>query len=108
MTEQKDKKDDSELSAEDLERIKGAILAKWKGEKKCPICLANEWTIAPNCVTPMRLKGLSGSIMIGGGSTYPTAMLVCTNCGYTLNFNLVAIGIVPAKTEPEKEGGGNV
>ncbi len=34
-----------------------------------------------------------GGLVIGGPS-YPQAMLICSNCGHTSYFNLVALGIV--------------
>jgi hypothetical protein len=93
MAEEKDKKDDTKLSSAELDRIREAILAKWTGQKSCPICSTNKWTIGPHIITPMRLEGASGNIMLGGGSIYPSVMLVCENCGFTHYFNLVALGI---------------
>lgn len=103
-----DSPDKTTLSDADQKLIVDALTPKWAGSHECPICKAIHWTLVPYVSTPMELAGLKGGIRIGGGKVQPTATIVCMNCGYTMNFNLVAMGVVPPDSEPTPSGGGNV
>ena len=88
------------LSQEQRERIASWIRGKWKNAV-CPHCLENSWTVSEYVILlraspPASLGGLHL-----GGPGFPTALVICKNCGHTtmLNAIIADLGIVP------KEGG---
>lgn len=68
---------------------------KWTQPKACPICGTNSWlfteagsidTLNAGSVQPMgRLTGV-----------WPIFMVLCRNCAYTMFFNAIFAGVVPA------------
>jgi hypothetical protein len=89
--------------AEILRRIR----SKWTGRRECPICGTNKWEMSPHVVSSVTLRDL----VSGAGAVeamYPSVLLACDNCGNTLSFNLVILGIMPRDTDispmPEEKG----
>jgi len=76
------------------------INEKWQGEKKCPVCKENNWIIT-NDIFEMYKSWGTNRIKIGG-ERYPVIGLVCNNCGYTLFFNPLIVGL-PMSNKEEKE-----
>lgn len=64
--------------------------AKVRNSAICKECGHTGVQLAPDIVTPMTFT--PGGVSIGG-SSYPQAMIVCSNCGHTRYFNLVALGV---------------
>ncbi|MBU1209929.1 MAG: hypothetical protein KJ587_01490 [Alphaproteobacteria bacterium] len=97
--------DDSKLTKDQKDRALAWLNQKWVGNKACPVCAQNHWTIADHAVTPSISHG-SGLII--GGPSYPHALVICNNCGHTLFFNAVLMGILrdekPAKPEEKTDG----
>lgn len=90
------------LPADWQRRFVESINEKIPNAGRCPRCAtgaAGETTmvIGEDAVTPIIWNG---SLNLGGTS-YPQAMLVCRNCGYTTYHNLVVLGIVPPAKKPE-------
>ena len=92
--------DKSELSEADKQNIIDTIMAKWVGPRTCPICTTDNWIIGSHLTTPVRLA--AGGGMQIGGIVYPTAMIVCTNCGFVHHFNTVALKIPPIQNEADQ------
>ena len=66
-------------------------LAKnWTRNRTCPISGHNQWTFADYLVTAPVHSGMSYL----GGPSYPAVLVTCDNCGYTMLFNAVIMGIV--------------
>lgn len=85
---------------------KQVILEWWRRHRNgqtmaCPVCNNPDWIIADHVVQPIT----SASNLIIGGEGYPQIMLVSKQCGYTIYFNAVMIGIIEkvAQKQP-KEG----
>ena len=89
-----------ELTVEQIDIVKAWMKEKWRGGSNCQICQANHWNVAKHLVLPLTYSEGSTSM---GGASYPQAMLICTNCGQTLLFNAVIMGIVPGG-EGEADG----
>jgi len=83
---------DGLLSSEEHEKIK-----KWLDEKvdphfgQCPYSGHKSWYVIGHLVYPLRYA----SQLIVGGPAYPQVMVACTECGFTMFFNAVKIGIAP-------------
>jgi hypothetical protein len=93
-----DKRDKTEISLEEQKRILAFILKKWTQPRECPICAATKWVLAGHLTTTTRLAGLSSNMVAGGGPIYPAASVVCSNCGFMHQFNVVALGAVSQAT----------
>ena len=63
----------------------------WQGNKICPICAQNRWTVSDELVEIRPFKG--GSLVLGG-AIMPLMVVTCSNCGHTLLFNAVLAGLV--------------
>jgi hypothetical protein len=102
--------DPLELSQEQRDDIQQRISAKWVGKPECPVCLTKNWALASHALSAVTLNPQGGGMNIGS-QTYPQAQLVCTNCGYTLHFNLPVLGVdlrlrqLPAKPEQDDGNG---
>jgi hypothetical protein len=71
--------------------------SKWAGLKTCPICRANSWNLPTTLVELRQFYG--GDLVLGADSSLqPIFPLVCLNCGHTLLFNAIVMGLV-AKAE---------
>ena len=64
---------------------------------QCTQCNTADLTLAQDAVTPIIWN--DGPEF--GGDSYPQAMIVCDNCGYTKYFNLVTLGIIAPDSEKE-------
>ena len=83
----------------DREKATAWLEEKWKGRKECPICGSNSWAL-PDVVSEVRpfmprAWGLTAGLM-------PLVLVVCDNCGHTLAFNALVMGLVE-HPEPEVE-----
>jgi hypothetical protein len=77
------------------------FLHKTVATVNCTWCGENQWGVEPNIV---QLTQYFGPGVIGsGGPVYPLIMLVCGNCGHTMLFNALVMGIDRDKTESEEE-----
>jgi DNA-directed RNA polymerase subunit RPC12/RpoP len=79
------------LSDEEIAKI-----GKWLNEKTsenlvCPSCKHKEWSIVGHVVIPL----IYGDGAYIGPQAYPQIMVACTNCGHTMFFNAVKLGIAP-------------
>ena len=72
------------------------IIQKWIGDKrldpKCPTCgHDNTLTIQEHLIAPPLYS--EGGISIGG-PTYPSFIMICSNCGLTQIYNALKAGVV--------------
>ena len=58
----------------------------WKGERQCPICQASAWGVGDDLLRLWTSKHVP---------SYPCIVVVCNNCGYTMLFNAVRMGLLP-------------
>jgi hypothetical protein len=72
----------------------------WKQEnRKCEICLAADWLVLGDIITPMIFSIHGFSV----GNAYPQFMVVCKNCGHTKYFNAM-IAKITEKDERQSDG----
>lgn len=62
----------------------------WQGNKLCPICSHNEWTVSDELA---EIRPFKGGALTVGGSLYPLLVVTCATCGHTLLFNAVLSGL---------------
>jgi predicted nucleic-acid-binding Zn-ribbon protein len=96
------------LSDDEKKTVKSWIEGKWTQESAdCPICGRNDWNIGEHVA---EMPALGKTMVAAKRATYPHVALVCLNCGHTLLFNAVVIGIVPRQSQKqsdaEEESGG--
>jgi len=91
-----------ELTPEEKAQFAEWLHSVWKGPKECPICHVESWNQGDHFVyAPIYYQGA----FVAGSVAYPSVILICDNCGYTLFFNAVIMDLlVPG---PEKTGAGN-
>src|ERR1051326_8514732 len=68
---------------------------KWQGEKKCPVCQNNNWTVS-EWLAELRKFEETFSF---GGPVFPLAVVTCNVCGNTLLFNALTAGLLEAKKQ---------
>jgi hypothetical protein len=91
------------LSEEEKDTIRAWLDERWVVQSRaCPISGHREWIVADHLVHIFRYTPRGFVI---GGPTYPHAAVICRGCGYTLFFNAVMIGLVPAGSEKESKAG---
>jgi hypothetical protein len=81
-----------------------AKIIDWLNEKspnhKCPSCGQNSWLIADDLVNYMPFTGPN---FVVGGTSYPAALMVCTNCSYVRTYMAVPMGLLDASEEPKSD-----
>jgi len=86
------------LDKQQREEVLRYLGEKWKKPSQCPVCQHTDWGITETTFEIREFLG--GSISVGGGSITPIIVVTCDNCGNTLFFNAISLGIVK---RPEKE-----
>lgn len=88
------------LTQEEREKLLDFFHTRWSGGHDCPICKANDWNLAEYIIHSWiyRPDGLHT-----GGPAYPLVHFLCSNCGYTVLFNAVILGILPGAEDAEKK-----
>jgi hypothetical protein len=61
----------------------------WKGPITCPICKTDEWHFGPDLVHLSHLTAINEE----SPTAYPSVVVICDNCGYTLLFNARRLGL---------------
>jgi ribosomal protein S27AE len=90
----------SKLSPEQIGKIvkkieeKGATLP-------CPRCGNGTFAIAEGYFN-QTIQPDSSGLVIGGGLAIPSAVLVCTKCGFISQHALVILGLLPQQAQQEK------
>jgi len=73
----------------DKEKLIHFLDGKWKGSKKCPICEINNWSLSRHI---LQLDNMI-ELIEHERAIVPAIALACTNCGYTMFFNPIEMGI---------------
>lgn len=68
----------------DQQKVADWVNEHWKDEKTCTICKGTDWTIGPDIVF-VKSPTLE---------SYPLVLLVCNQCGHTIFFNALIMGLV--------------
>lgn len=86
---------------EEADKINRWLVEHWKEPRKCPISGHETWDVPSKLVyltTSLPPESLFSPQLV----VYPSVMLVCKGCGYTMFFNALAMGIEPPKDPPTK------
>ena len=84
-----------EKQEEIISKIKEAL--EKKGKKiKCPVCSHENLILIEGYTKNALQDEIEGGLRIGGPSI-PSAVVVCENCGNTLQFNLGVLGFLKKK-----------
>jgi hypothetical protein len=89
------------LTQEQKQKFLDWLNERWVGDKNCPVCHHNRWTVSDDMVSPNTVAP-NGGVMLGGPS-YPVVLLICKNCANTLSFNAPIMGIVESEAKQEEE-----
>ena len=79
------------LSPDEKEKAERWLSTYWTRDNRCPISGHNNWAFGEHIVQPVA-SVRAGEIL--GVASYPQIMLICQDCGYTIYFNAVVMGIV--------------
>jgi ribosomal protein S27AE len=72
----------------------------WKDKRECPICISRTvWGIG----TLVEVKEFNEGNYCPGAAVSPLIQVQCGNCGYTVMFNAIALGVVDRDTGKVKE-----
>jgi hypothetical protein len=86
------------------EKLAQWLNEKWAGGIACPVCKQNDWGLYDQ-LWELRQFHKGGSLVLGG-PIIPLAVITCNNCGHTLHFNALKIGLTTqdnsAQTPKEK------
>jgi hypothetical protein len=70
--------------------------------KGCEVCGQNHWGVSTDVVTPIVLKNNSFQL---GGTSYPSVVVICNNCGNTKFINAVLAGLIDTTEKDEGQDG---
>ena len=80
--------------------INDKVSTVWKGNRECPICISRTtWVIG----TPVEVREFNEGNHCPGAAITPLIQVECSNCGYTVLFNAIALGVVDPHTGQVKE-----
>jgi hypothetical protein len=83
---------DPKLTEAEKRRIADALQRKGV-IRGCPMCGHNSWVLADGYFNQTLQTKLSGLVI--GGASVPTAVVVCTNCGFVSQHALGVLGMLP-------------
>jgi len=85
----------AETGQVDLAAANEWLMSHWPMEKRlCPVCQVVQWSIGPSFAQiPINVIGSHSS-----PRTNPCVAVVCGNCGNTLFFNAIVMGLLPKGT----------
>lgn len=87
------------LNDENKKILANKINKRWKRSKECSVCGEIKWNMSDNVFTLPQV-GPGGQ---AGKKVYPVVVLTCGECGNSLFFNAMSLGI-SFKTEQAEDG----
>ncbi len=80
--------------------IMDSVNTVWNGKRECPICNpTTAWGIG----TIVEVREFNEGNHCPGAAITPFIQVQCNNCGYTVLFNAIALGVVDRDTGKVKE-----
>ena len=76
-----------------LEQALRWIEDNWVGQKACAICGNSGWFMG-EAIGEMRQMNQGSRWIPNSAPAYPLIVLSCENCGYTLLFNAMVLGVM--------------
>ena len=92
---------ETKLSAEDAKKALDWVDSKWGIQKKCFVCNKDDWSLSDTY--GMLPTGGKGNVRLG--SSFPYIVLTCLDCGNSVFFNAVIIGLLPSGKEEVEDNG---
>jgi len=80
------------------ERLLENLTKKWPEPRVCSVCHKQQWTITDKV---FEIREFHRGGLVVGGPMVPVIAATCSNCGNTLFFNAILLGVV----EPERKEG---
>lgn len=88
------------LNAEQREITLKLLQEKWPKNPVCPSCTDQKWTISD---TLCEIREFHGGGFKVAGQIVPVIVVTCSNCGYTMLFNALALGLLkPEEIAPNE------
>lgn len=81
------------LNENQIARVNEHLDAKWTEPRKCPICGHEDWRVNDRLLQLFEFDAVDRLIM-AGGVVCPLVTITCSNCGYTILFSAVTVGLV--------------
>jgi predicted nucleic-acid-binding Zn-ribbon protein len=85
--------DAGNLTATEFVLFERWLDSHWRKPHPCPVCGTDGWGTGGQIVVPITM-GSNSSLRVGG-QIVPQVFVLCHNCGYTMFFNAVLIGLLP-------------
>lgn len=79
------------LTPDDYKKLTDWFATRWHGTVACHVCNATEWAYGSHVV---KLPRHAGDSYMPGTSVFPYIPVHCKNCGHTMLFGAVIVGIV--------------
>lgn len=77
-------------------KLEQYLAEKWQPPRQCPVCGNRAWSVNDNIhfLSELRAPATALTRM----SAIPVIVAICTNCGNSLLFNAVSIGLIDRET----------
>ena len=85
------------LTDADMKKVEDWLEHRWPSKNKCPLCTMETLRIEPH-LTATPLSGHHELIMT---QAYPFVLVLCENCGHTIFFNAVTLGLAEGTEESD-------
>lgn len=80
--------------------IRDSVNTVWNGKRECPICISRTiWSVG----TIVEVREFNEGNHCPGAAITPLIQVQCNNCGYTMLFNAIALGVVDRDSGKVKE-----
>ncbi|MFQ5794803.1 MAG: hypothetical protein ACE5JP_07125 [Candidatus Bipolaricaulia bacterium] len=86
-----------ELNKEQIQQLAKHLNEKWPSPRNCYVCNDTQWEIS-NKVFEIR-EFFGGALT--AGPVIPIIVLVCKNCGHTVFFSAMRLGVVKPEEKEE-------
>ncbi len=87
------------LSESEKKKAQDWLRERMPAALTCSVCNTQNWILADHVVAPP----IFGRGLVLGGTAYPHVMLICRQCGHTVFFNAVMMGLVEKRREKAEE-----
>lgn len=94
---------DGRLSHDEKEFAEGWLARKCKHDVSCPVCGDGDWTLGDFVVAAPIFARKRDTV---GLASYPSLIVACEGCGYTMFFNAALVGLF-ANVHVAAEGPGD-
>lgn len=80
--------------------IQQRLYSVWKAERNCPICISSRFWCVKSVV---EVRDFNEGNLPHGAAITPIVNVACANCGYTVLFNAILLGVVDPDIGKVKE-----